>query len=44
MLTRVRLVRAGRNRTLPLRLTGDLLIPVDLEAAYLEACRRRRLA
>jgi hypothetical protein len=28
---------------LPLRLTGDLFIPVDFEAAYQEACRRRRL-
>jgi hypothetical protein len=30
--------------TLPLRLTGDLFIAVDFEAAYMEACRRRRLA
>jgi hypothetical protein len=30
--------------TLPLRLTGDLFIAVDFEAAYQEACRRRRLA
>jgi hypothetical protein len=30
--------------TLPLRLTGDLFVPVDLEASYQEACRRRRLA
>jgi hypothetical protein len=30
--------------TLPLRLTGDLFVPVDFEAAYQEACRRRRLA
>ncbi len=29
--------------TLPLRLTGDLFVPVDFEAAYMEACRRRRL-
>jgi hypothetical protein len=29
--------------TLPLRLTGDLFLPVDLEATYQEACRRRRL-
>jgi hypothetical protein len=29
--------------TLPLRLTGELFVPVDFEAAYLEACRRRRL-
>jgi hypothetical protein len=30
--------------TLPLRLTGDLFVAVDFEAAYQEACRRRRLA
>lgn len=30
--------------TLPLRLTGELFIPVDFEASYQEACRRRRLA
>jgi hypothetical protein len=29
--------------TLPLRLTGDLFVPVDFEATYLETCRRRRL-
>jgi hypothetical protein len=29
---------------LPLRLTGDLFVPVDFEAAYQEACRHRRLA
>jgi hypothetical protein len=29
--------------TLPLRLTGDLFVPVDFDAAYHEACRRRRL-
>lgn len=29
--------------TLPLRLTGDLFVPVDFEAAYQEACRRRRI-
>ena len=29
--------------TLPLRLTGDLFVPVDFEAGYQEACRRRRL-
>lgn len=28
---------------LPLRLTGDLFVPVDFEAAYQDACRRRRL-
>jgi hypothetical protein len=30
--------------TLPLRLSGDLFVPVDLEATYTEACRRRHLA
>jgi hypothetical protein len=29
---------------LPLRLTGDLFVPVDFEASYQEACRRRRLS
>jgi hypothetical protein len=29
--------------TLPLRLTGDTFVPVDFEAAYTEACRRRRI-
>jgi hypothetical protein len=29
---------------LPLRLTGDLFVPVDFESAYQEACRRRRIA
>jgi hypothetical protein len=29
---------------LPLRVTGDLFVPVDFEATYQEACRRRRLA
>jgi hypothetical protein len=28
---------------MPLRLTGDLFVPVDFEATYMEACRRRRL-
>jgi hypothetical protein len=28
---------------LPLRLTGDLFVPVDFETTYQEACRRRRL-
>jgi hypothetical protein len=27
--------------TLPLRLTGDLFVPVDFETAYQEACQRR---
>jgi hypothetical protein len=30
--------------TMPLRLTGDLFIPVEFEAAYLEACRRRNIS
>lgn len=34
----------GPLPTLPLRLTGDLFVPVDFEASYQEACRRRRLA
>jgi hypothetical protein len=29
---------------MPLCLTGDLIVPVEFEAAYQEACRRRRLA
>lgn len=29
--------------TMPLRLTKDLFVPVDFEAAYTEACRRRKL-
>ena len=29
--------------TMPLRLTKDLFVPVDFEAAYVEACRRRKL-
>jgi hypothetical protein len=28
---------------MPLRLTGDLFVPVDFESAYVEACQRRRL-
>lgn len=28
---------------LPLRLRGDLFVPVDFEATYQEACRRRRI-
>jgi hypothetical protein len=28
---------------LPLRLTGDLFVPVDFEATYQEACRHRRI-
>jgi len=29
--------------TVPLRLTGDVFIPVEFETAYTEACRTRRL-
>jgi hypothetical protein len=28
--------------TLPLAVAADLCLPVDLEAAYTEACQRRR--
>jgi hypothetical protein len=30
--------------TMPLRLTGDIFVPIEFEASYTEACRRRRLA
>ena len=30
--------------TMPLRLTGDLFVPVDFESPYQKTCRRRRLA
>jgi hypothetical protein len=29
--------------TMPLRLTGDLFVPVEFESTYVETCRRRRL-
>jgi hypothetical protein len=29
--------------TMPLRLTGDMFVPVEFEATYLETCRQRRL-
>ena len=29
--------------TMPLRLTGDLFVPVEFEKTYMEACRSRRL-
>jgi hypothetical protein len=29
--------------TMPLRLTGDLFVPIDFETTYMETCRRRRL-
>src|SRR5262249_5708994 len=36
------LTLGGALPTLPLRLMGDLFVPVDFESAYQEACRRRR--
>jgi hypothetical protein len=30
--------------TMPLRLTGDLFVPVEFEKTYMETCRSRRLA
>lgn len=33
----------GALPTMPLRLVGDTFVPVELEATYTEACRRRRL-
>ena len=39
-----RLAVGAELPTLPLRLTGDLFVPVELEATYAEACRRRHLA
>ncbi len=30
--------------TLPLRLTADLFVPLELESTYMETCRKRRLA
>jgi hypothetical protein len=30
--------------TMPMRLTGDLFVPIEFEDTYTEACRRRRLA
>jgi hypothetical protein len=30
--------------TLPLRLSGDLFVPIEFEESYTEACRRRRIA
>jgi len=37
------LALGGALPTLPLGLRADLVIPVDFEAAYTEACRRKRL-
>jgi len=33
-----------RLPTMPLRLTGDLFVPVEFEETYTETCRRRRLS
>jgi Protein of unknown function (DUF4058) len=30
--------------TMPMRLTGDLFVPIEFEETYMEACRRRRLS
>jgi hypothetical protein len=38
-----RCVVAAPLPTMPLRLTGDLFVPVEFEATYLETCRQRRL-
>jgi hypothetical protein len=40
---RARLALGQRLPTLPLGLRADLVIPVDFELAYAEACRRKRL-
>lgn len=29
--------------SLPLRLEGDMMVPIELEETYQEACRRRRI-
>jgi hypothetical protein len=29
--------------TMPLRLTGDFMLPVDFETAYMDVCRDRRM-
>ncbi len=36
-------ILAAELPTMPLRLLGDLFVPVEFEAAYQEACRHRRL-
>ena len=38
------LALAATLPTMPLRLTGDLFVPVEFESTYMEACRSRRLA
>jgi Protein of unknown function (DUF4058) len=42
-LWRERLAVGKPLPTMPLRLTGDLFVPVQFETTYLETCRRRRL-
>jgi hypothetical protein len=37
------LALGGRLPVLPLRLTGDLFIPIDFEATYADACLRQRI-
>lgn len=39
-----RLTLGGALPTLPLRLVGDIFLPVDFETTYQEACRRRRIS
>jgi hypothetical protein len=39
-----RLAVGGELPTLPLALSAAVALPVDLEATYMDACRRRRLA
>jgi hypothetical protein len=34
----------GLNRTLPLRLTETIAVPLDLEGSYEETCRDLRIA
>ena len=38
------LALAAALPTLPLALNAEVCLPVDLEATYMDACRRRRLA
>jgi hypothetical protein len=39
-----RLALGATLPTLPLRLVGDVFLPVDFETTYQEACRRRRIS
>jgi hypothetical protein len=38
------LALAATLPTMPLRLTGDLFVPVEFDKTYMETCRSRRLA